>query len=80
MYLFLGLVLLTMFIIWGLPKLSKAIPASLVAILTIFGLVVFFNIDTKTVGDIASIQGGFPPFHLPSVPLTFETLQVILPY
>ncbi len=76
----LGLVALTMFIIWGLPKLSKAIPASLVAILSIFGLVVAFGIDTKTVGDIASIQGGFPPFHLPEVPFSLETFWLILPY
>ncbi len=80
LYTLLILVLVTMLIIWGLPKLSKAIPASLVAILTIFGVVVFFNIDTRTVGDIASIEGGFPPFHLPSVPLTLETLVVIFPY
>lgn len=76
----LGLVLVTMFIIWGLPKLSKALPASLVAILTIFGVVVLFDIDTKTVGDIASISGGFPPFHIPVVPFTLETLTIILPY
>jgi SulP family sulfate permease len=80
LYLFGGLVLITMLIIWGLPKLSKAIPASLVAILTIFGVVVLFNIDTKTVGDIASISGGFPPFHIPAVPFTLETLLLILPY
>ncbi len=76
----LGLVLLTMLIIWGLPKLSKAIPASLVAILTIFGLVVGLGIDTKTVGDMASIKGSFPPFHIPAIPFEFETLMIILPY
>lgn len=80
LYLFLGLVLLTMLIIWGLPKLSKAIPASLVAILSIFGIVVALNIDTKTVGDMASISGGFPPFHIPAIPVSFETLVVIFPY
>ncbi|WP_340202251.1 SulP family inorganic anion transporter [Ascidiimonas sp. W6] len=80
LYILLALVFTTMLIIWGLPKLSKAIPASLVAILTIFGLVVFFNIDTRTVGDIASIKGGFPPFHLPQVPLKLETLTIIFPY
>jgi SulP family sulfate permease len=69
-----------MLIIWGLPRISKAIPASLVSILTIFGLVSLFNIDTKTVGDIASIKGSFPPFHLPSIPLNLETLMIILPY
>tara|TARA_R110000850_G_scaffold72225_1_gene159079 strand:+ start:306 stop:1379 length:1074 start_codon:yes stop_codon:yes gene_type:complete len=80
LYILLGLVLLTMLIIWGLPKLTKAVPSSLTAILVIFGVVSLLNLDTKTVGDIASIQGGFPPFHLPSVPLTWETLQIIFPY
>lgn len=80
LYVLLGLVILTMLIIWGLPKLTKAIPASLVAILSVFGIVVAFGIDTKTVGDIASIQGGFPPFHIPQVPFTFETLTIIFPY
>ncbi len=80
LYVLLGLVLLTMFIIWGLPRLSKAIPASLVAILTIFGLVVFLDIDTRTVGDIASIKGGFPPFHIPDIPFSAETFMLILPY
>lgn len=80
LYILLGLVLLTMLIIWGLPKLTKAVPASLVAILVVFGLVAILKIDTKTVGDIASIKGGFPPFHIPSVPFTWATFQLILPY
>ncbi len=80
LYMLLGLVALTMLIIWGLPKLSKAIPASLVAILTVFAVVVGFGIDTKTVGDIASISGGFPPFHIPVIPFTMESLVTILPY
>lgn len=80
LYLLLGLVLLTMLIIWGLPKITKAVPASLTAILVVFGIVFFFGMDTKTVGDIASIKGGFPPFNIPSVPFTFETLMIILPY
>jgi SulP family sulfate permease len=80
LYLMLGLVLLTMFIIWGLPKITKAVPSSLAAILTIFGVVAFFGLDTRTVGDIASIQGSFPPFHIPMVPFTMETLLIIFPY
>ena len=80
LYLILGLVLLTMLIIWGLPKLTKVVPASLAAILLVFGLVVGFGLDTKTVGDIASIKGGFPPFHIPVIPCNFETLQLIFPY
>jgi len=80
LFIMLGLVLVTMLIIWGLPKLTKVIPASLVAILSIFGIVVAFGIDTKTVGDMASISGGFPPFHLPEVPFTLETLYIIFPF
>ncbi|WP_421949162.1 SulP family inorganic anion transporter [Phaeodactylibacter xiamenensis] len=80
LYLMLGLVLLTMLIIWGLPKITKAVPSSLAAILTIFGVVAFFGLDTRTVGDIASIQGSFPPFHIPMVPFTMETLLIIFPY
>jgi len=80
LYILLGLVALTMLIIWGLPKLSKKVPASLVAILTIFAIVVVFGIETKTVGDIASIKGGFPPFHIPQIPFTWEAFMVILPY
>lgn len=80
LYLLLGLVGLTMVIIWGLPKLTKVIPASLTAILVVFGLVYFLKLDTKTVGDIASIKGGFPPFHIPSIPFNFESLQIIFPY
>ena len=80
LYTFLGLVLLAIFIIWGLPKLTRAFPASLAAILVVFAVVVFTGIDTRTVGDITSISGGFPPFHLPDVPLNLETFMLILPY
>tara|TARA_Y100000589_G_scaffold331027_1_gene382784 strand:+ start:115695 stop:117224 length:1530 start_codon:yes stop_codon:yes gene_type:complete len=80
LYIFSGLVLLTMLLIWLLPKISKAIPASLLSILTIFGIVWLLKLDTKTVGDIASIEGGFPPFHLPEIPVNFETLKIIFPY
>lgn len=80
LYVFLGLVLLTMVVIWGLPRLTKAIPASLAAILLVFGIVFFFGLDTRTIGDIASIQGTFPPFHIPDLPFTWETLQIIFPF
>ena len=80
MFIFLGFVLLTMVIIWGLPKITKAVPASLIAILSVFGIVAAFGIETRTVGDIASIAGGFPPFHIPSVPFSIETLVIIFPY
>ena len=80
LYILLGLVLLTILIIWGLPKITKAFPSSLAAILVVFGVVVLFGIETKTVGDLASIDGGFPPFNIPSVPFTWETLALIFPF
>jgi len=80
LYMMLGLVLATMLIIHFLPKLTTAIPSSLVAILVVSFLVFGLNLDTRVVGDIASISGGLPTFHLPVVPFTFETLMIILPY
>jgi SulP family sulfate permease len=76
----LGLVLLTMAIIYILPKLTKAIPSSLAAIVTITLVVIGTDMDSRTVGDMASIAGGFPEFHIPMVPLSWETLVIIFPY
>jgi hypothetical protein len=80
LYVMLGLVALTVAIVMFAPKVTKAVPASLIAIIVVFVLVYFFGIETKTVKDIASISGGFPPFHIPNVPVTWETLKVIFPY
>ncbi|MEX2594453.1 MAG: SulP family inorganic anion transporter [Anditalea sp.] len=80
LYIMLGLVLLTMVIIKYLPKLTKAVPSSLAAILVISLIVIFVGIDTRTVGDIASIKGGLPSFHIPMIPLNWETFMIILPY
>lgn len=80
MYIMAGLVALTIAIVVLFPKLTKAVPASLVAIIVVFGLVLGFGIETKTVADIASISGGFPPFHIPEIPLSFATLEIIFPY
>ena len=80
MYIMLGLVALTIGIVVLTPKFTKTVPASLVAIMVVFALVYFFGIETKTVRDIASISGGFPPFHIPNIPINFETLQIIFPY
>ena len=68
-----ALVALSMAIIAFLPRLTKAIPGGLAAILVVFAIVAFTGLDTKTVGDLASIEGGFPPFHIPNVPLTWAT-------
>jgi len=75
-----GFVILTMSIIWLLPKLTKALPATLVAILSTTFLVLALKIDIPSVGDLASIKGGLPTFLIPNVPLNFETLKVIFPY
>jgi SulP family sulfate permease len=80
MYTFLALVSIAILIIWLLPKLTKVVPATLVAILVVFGIVAAFGIDTKAVGDIASIKGSFPPFHIPMVPFNLDTLMLIFPY
>ncbi|MEA5461505.1 SulP family inorganic anion transporter [Arcicella sp. LKC2W] len=80
LYTMAGLVAMTIGIIIVAPRITNAVPASLIAIIVV-GLLVFgLNIDTKTVIDIASVSGGLPPFHLPNVPLTLETLNIILPY
>jgi len=79
-WIMLGLVSLTIAIVVLLPRLTKAVPASLVAIGVVFLLVLGFGIDTKTVRDIAAVGGGFPPFHIPEVPFGLEMLKVILPY
>lgn len=76
----LGFVVVTMAIIYFLPKMTKVVPASLAAIVGVSVVVIFFEIPTRTVGDIASISGGLPQFHLPAVPLNLETLAIVFPY
>lgn len=80
LYTMIGLVLLTIAIVFLFPKVTKAIPPSLVAIIVVFAIVLGFQIDTRTVRDIASVSGGFPPFHIPLVPVNLETLYIIFPY
>ena len=75
-----GLVALTMGIVYFLPRLTKTVPASLVAIVVVSALVIFGGLPTKAVGDIASIAGGLPTLHLPQVPLAWQTLVVVFPY
>ncbi|NCX19949.1 MAG: SulP family inorganic anion transporter [Rhodobacteraceae bacterium] len=80
LYVMLALVALTMAIIHYLPKLTKVIPAPLAGIGIVAAIVIVFGLDVPRVGDMASIEGGLPPFHIPAVPFTWETLQIILPY
>ena len=76
----LALVALTMAIIWLMPKITNVVPAPLAGIAIVAVIVLAFGIDVPRVGDMASIKGGLPEFGLPMVPLTLETLKIILPY
>jgi len=80
LYIFIGLIALTMAITHFLPRLTTMVPSSLAAIITVTLLVIGLNIDTKSVGDLASIHGGLPSFHIASVPFSWETLRIIFPY
>ncbi|MDU9414240.1 SulP family inorganic anion transporter [Pseudomonas sp. zfem005] len=76
----LGLVALTMAIVYLLPRLTRAIPPALAAILGVGLLVYFIGLPTRTLGDMAHIAGGLPAFALPEVPWSLETLRIIAPY
>jgi len=76
----LALVAGTMGLIWLTPKVSRAIPAPLVAIFVVAAVVIVFDLNIPRVGDLASVAGGLPEFHIPIIPFTFEALLIILPY
>jgi SulP family sulfate permease len=75
----LGLVALTMAVVYLLPRFTKKVPSSLVAIIVV-SLVAAFGLPTQTVGDLSSVQGSLPAFHLPAVPWTWETFRFVAPY
>lgn len=76
----LGLVVMTMLIIWIMPKITAIIPAPLAGIAIVAAIVIGFGIDVPRVGDLASIKGGLPEFGIPMVPLNLETLKIIFPF
>ncbi|NOD46872.1 MULTISPECIES: SulP family inorganic anion transporter [unclassified Ruegeria] len=80
LYTMLGLVALTMAVIWVMPRITRIIPAPLAGILVVAALVIGLGLDVPRVGDLASIEGGLPAFHIPMVPLNCETFEIILPY
>ena len=80
MYIMLGLIALTIGIIIIFPKITKAFPSSLLAIIVVFAVVYFFGIETKQVKDIASVSGSLPSFHIPNIPFTWDAFITILPY
>ncbi|MBR3140034.1 MAG: SulP family inorganic anion transporter [Methanobrevibacter sp.] len=75
-----ALVVISAGIMYFLPKITNKIPGGLVAILVVSLINLVFMLNTKTIGDIASISAGFPAFHIPVAPLTLETLTIVLPY
>lgn len=67
-------------VIYLFPLLTKAVPSPLVAIVVLTGLAMYFGLDVNRVGDMGALPDALPFFALPEVPLTLETLQIILPY
>ena len=89
LYIMIGLVALTMGLMLIIPKISKKIPATLIAILLVSGIVIFLGIDTQTVKSFlssssengtSSLAAGLPNFSVPLIPITWGSLKLILPY
>lgn len=66
-------------IIYLLPRITKAVPSPLVAIVVLTAAAIGFGLDVRTVGDMGELPADLPAFLLPDVPLTWETLRIILP-
>ncbi len=80
LYTMLGLVALTMAVIWIMPRVTRVVPAPLAGIVVVAALVIGLGLEVPRVGDLASIEGGLPAFHIPMVPLNWATFEIILPY
>ena len=76
----LAVVAATMAVIYFTPRITKAVPATLVGILLATAGCALLGIDTKTVGELGSIAGGLPSFAVPEVPWNLETLRIVFPY
>ena len=70
----------TLVIVYGLPRITKAVPSPLVAIIVMTIITVGFKLEMSTVGDMGTITRSLPVFHLPAVPVSIATLKIILPY
>lgn len=75
-----GLVVLSMLIMYFLPRYTKKVPSALVSIIVISLISFIFSLNTRTIGSIASLSAGFPSFHIPMVPISLESISIVLPY
>ena len=73
-------VIITLLIVYIIPRFFKAIPAPLIAIIVLTALYMYTGSDVRTVGDLGSIKQALPHFLIPNVPFNLETLQIIFPY
>ncbi|MGB7416745.1 MAG: SulP family inorganic anion transporter [Thermosynechococcaceae cyanobacterium] len=75
-----GMVAIALAIIYLLPRLTKAVPSPLVAIVSLTAISIAMKLQVPTVGDMGDLPETLPLFALPQIPLTFETLQILLSY
>lgn len=80
LWIMVGLVLLTMAIVYVLPRITRAVPPALVAIVSVGLLTAALGLPTRTLGDMAHIAAGLPTLLFPDIPWSIETLRIILPY
>jgi len=73
-------VVITLSILYVLPKFIKSIPAPLIAIILLTAISIFMNINLRTVGDLGAITRSLPTFFIPNVPFSFETIKIVFPY
>ncbi|MDO9429941.1 MAG: SulP family inorganic anion transporter [Pseudomonadota bacterium] len=66
-------------IIYGFPRITRAVPSPLVAIVGLSAFAILARVDVRTVGDMGAMPSALPMFHLPAVPLTWETFTIIAP-
>lgn len=74
------MVAIGLLIVYGFPRITKAVPSPLICILLLTAVAMIFNLDVRTVGDKGELPSTLPMFLLPDIPLNLETLWILLPY
>ncbi|WP_301420744.1 SulP family inorganic anion transporter [Mammaliicoccus lentus] len=72
--------IITLLIVYIVPKFFKTIPAPLIAIIILTALYMYTGVNVRTVGDLGSITRAFPHFLIPDVPFNVETFKIIFPF